>query len=98
VNLSVCGSDSTSVIDGGNIHQLFSVSGSELHLFGLTLTNGNSTGSGGAISASDSNVTVENCSFEQNLASDNGGSIFSASSSISFRGESSWRNNHAGEE
>ncbi|CAM9171084.1 unnamed protein product, partial [Choristocarpus tenellus] len=95
VKLSICGSgDSTSVVDGGNVHQLFSVSGSELHLFDLTLSNGNSTGSGGAIYASDSSMTVESCSFEQNMRRDNGGAISSASTNITFKGESSWRNNH----
>ncbi|CAM9521964.1 unnamed protein product, partial [Choristocarpus tenellus] len=69
----ICGTDSTSTVDGGNIHQLFSVSEAELHLLNLTLSNGNASESGGAINAIDSLVTVESCVFEDNVAEGSSG-------------------------
>eukprot|EP00903_Cladosiphon_okamuranus_P016354 g15082.t1 len=82
------------VVDGALETQLFSVSGAELQLEGVTIRSG-STGSGGAISAVDSVVTMTDCVVTGNVADDYGGAVSLQGSRLDVFGVTAFANNSA---
>ncbi len=75
-NMNVQGqSVKNTVINAGNHKWIFSLqTGSNVSLSYLTLTQGNTAGIGGAIN-NKGTLTVSNCNFENNSATNNGGAI-----------------------
>lgn len=83
-------------IDGGNGIQLFNVDSASLYLSELVLKNGNAT-RGGAIGASEADVTLVNCTFSGNRAV-YGGAISVSDSVLVLGGNSSFQNNTSDEQ
>jgi predicted outer membrane repeat protein len=65
-------------ISGGNTRQIFDVEAGSLALIDLTLANGFTSGSGGAILDNGTDLTIENCTFSGNSA-EFGGAIYADS-------------------
>jgi RHS repeat-associated protein len=79
-------------ISGGGTQAMFQIDqGAQTALQGLTLENGHSSGSGGAI-ANSGNLTIADCTFLNNFATINGGAIDSEAiltiSGSTFQGNS----------
>ncbi len=71
-NTIIDGTGHTVVIDGQNLYRIFDANGKNLTLIGLTLTNGNVSGNGGAIYAN-STVTVISSTIYGNTGNRGGG-------------------------
>lgn len=71
------GANLLTIDSGVKLNRLFRVAGGGLNVIisGLTFRNGKATGVGGGI-ASDSNLTLNSCSFINNAASDGGGGVY----------------------
>ncbi len=76
--LTIVGSDDGTVIDGGGIDRVFRVrAGADATFDKLTIQNGNTTSSGGAIDAasSGSTITISNSLIQNNSAGSYGGGV-----------------------
>ena len=74
-SLSLFASDSDVVFDGENKYQIFNIDADSFDIYGITFTNGNSSGRGGAIFSQES-LELVNCVFVNNHADDLGGAVF----------------------
>ena len=93
--LNVTGVGSNAAIDGRGTAGLFTVSNASLIISSLALLNGSST-SGGAISASGSNVSLSRTKFIGNVATLHGGAVFIAGgSTLTCEEETAFYNNSA---
>lgn len=76
-NMTIIGQSSKStIINGMDKNTIFTISGATVLLDDLELTNGNSTSNGGAI-LNNGKLTLDNCNFVHNVATDNGGAVYS---------------------
>ncbi|PLX39331.1 MAG: hypothetical protein C0606_02050 [Hyphomicrobiales bacterium] len=66
-------------LSGNNASRIFSVSGSTVNLNSLTLTDGYTSGAGGAINHSSGTLTITDSTIADSEANNNGGGIYSGS-------------------
>lgn len=64
------------IFNGGAANAQFRITGSDVLIQGITFTNFNYTGYGGAVYWSGFNATITNCTFTNNVASNDGGAIY----------------------
>ena len=64
------------VINGSCVSTIFTISGDDVSLNDLTMTNGKSTSDGGAISHTSGTLTISGSSFSDNVANNMGGAIY----------------------
>ena len=69
------------IIVGGGQGSIFKAQGSQSGISGLTVVNGNTTGSGGAVLVT-SIFSASSCLFQGNIATNNGGAIAAESRSV----------------
>lgn len=92
------GENSGAVVDGGGTTQLFNVSGGELHLSNLQLSNG-FAGDGGAVFLLAGNMSWTGpVSFTGNVAEIDGGAIRCLLGNVEGVGQATFFNNSAGED
>jgi hypothetical protein len=92
VNVTIAGAGSGVTMDGRGTGSIFVADDAAVTLSNLTLTNGNGSGpdepgdpagaNGGAVSMTDSTVTVVGCRLVGNNADDQGGGIHAAESTV----------------
>lgn len=77
-NVSIYGSDSKTVLDANSRSRIISISkNANVHIYGVTFTNGQVTGDGGAI-LNEGNLIIENSKFINNKADNAGAAIRTA--------------------
>ena len=84
------------IIDGNNQARIFNISGSNIILKGITLQNAKSSGNGGAIYWSGQVGLMDNVTFANNTAGENGGAVFLIHNENTKVKNSKFINNSAG--
>lgn len=70
----------------------------DINIDGIKFTNGNTTGSGGAISKSVSgDIYIKNCSFETNTAASDGGAIYNAGGVLTLENTTVYESSSGGD-
>ncbi len=94
VSVSITGAGDGATLDGGGTGSILVADDSTVTLTNLTLTNGNGSGpdepddpsgaNGGAVSMTDSTLSVLDCRIVRNRAADQGGGIHAAESTLTI--------------